>query len=228
MKNGPDISLIASLIGDPARANMLLGLMDGGSLSAGELAEEAGLTLSTTSWHLSKLQAVGLIASRKDGRNKFFSIADARVAELIEQLMIVSNHLGHTRLRSSSKAGQLKQCRVCYDHLAGSKGVWLFKQLHAQKYIRGGIGQLNLTDEGHQFSQILGVDVETLERSNRALCEPCLDWSEDDYHLGGALGAAYLQRFIDLNWASRDRKGRGLVFSPKGEQGLQSLFPRQD
>ena len=49
MKEGPDISIIASLIGNPASANMLMALMAGPALTATELAQEAGLMLSTAS-----------------------------------------------------------------------------------------------------------------------------------------------------------------------------------
>jgi hypothetical protein len=47
MKEGPDISIIAALIGNPASANMLMALMAGPALTATELAQEAGLMLST-------------------------------------------------------------------------------------------------------------------------------------------------------------------------------------
>ena len=65
MKEGPDISRIAALIGDPARANILTALMSGKALTATELAAEAGVTLQTASGHLSKLEATGLITARK-------------------------------------------------------------------------------------------------------------------------------------------------------------------
>lgn len=227
MNDRPDIAFVASMIGDPSRANMLLGLMDGGSLSAGELAEEAGLAFSTTSWHLGKLQDAGLVAARKDGRSKFFAIADARVAELLEQLMNVSSHLGHTRQRPSSKAAQLKECRVCYDHLAGAKGVWFYQKMRARKYLTGGEEWLRLTHAGQEFSASLGIDLEKLEGSTRPVCKPCLDWSEGSYHLGGALGASFLDRLVELNWVRRATSGRGLSVSPKGEVALRQLFPRQ-
>ncbi|MBX2837846.1 MAG: ArsR family transcriptional regulator [Gammaproteobacteria bacterium] len=225
MKNSPDIAMVASLVGDPARANMLLSLMDGGSLSAGELAVEANLTLSTTSWHLKKLLDAGLISVRKDGRSKFFSLGEAHVAELLEQLMVVSNRLGHTCERPSSKAAQLKRCRVCYDHMAGSRGVWFYQQMHAHGYLNGSENTLRLTREGKRFSEALGIDLKDLGSSERTVCKPCMDWSEGSYHLGGELGAACLNRFIDLNWARRDATQRGLTFSIKGERGLRELFP---
>ena len=59
MKDGPDISQIAALIGNPANANMLMALMAGPALTATELAQEAGLTLSTVSGHLARLEKAG-------------------------------------------------------------------------------------------------------------------------------------------------------------------------
>ena len=41
MKEGPDISIVAALIGNPACANMLMALMAGPALTATELAQEA-------------------------------------------------------------------------------------------------------------------------------------------------------------------------------------------
>src|SRR6185437_7781154 len=49
MKAGPDIAMVASLVGDPARANMLTALMTGRALTASELAQEAGITPQTAS-----------------------------------------------------------------------------------------------------------------------------------------------------------------------------------
>ena len=61
MKEGPDISITAAMMGDPARANMVMALMSGLSLTAAELAREAGVTPSTASGHLAKLEACGLV-----------------------------------------------------------------------------------------------------------------------------------------------------------------------
>jgi len=74
MKDGPDISRIAALIGDPARANILTALMAGKALTATELAGEAGVTVQTASAHLSKLEAAEMIQCRKSGRHKYFTL----------------------------------------------------------------------------------------------------------------------------------------------------------
>ena len=80
MKDGPDIARIANLIGDPARANMLTALMAGKALTATELANEAGVTQQTASSHLRKLEEGRLISPRKQGRHRYFALADERIA----------------------------------------------------------------------------------------------------------------------------------------------------
>ena len=72
IREGPDVSIVAALIGDPARANMLMALMSGLALGGTELAAEAGVTLSTASGHLSKLERAGLVATSKQGRTRYF------------------------------------------------------------------------------------------------------------------------------------------------------------
>src|SRR5262245_63442227 len=84
MKEGPDISIIAALIGNPASANMLMALMAGPALTATELAHEAGLMLSTASGHLAKLENAGLVAVERQGRHRYFRLADADVAGAFE------------------------------------------------------------------------------------------------------------------------------------------------
>src|SRR5437762_1629204 len=51
----PDLATVAALIGEPTRASMLLGLMDGRAQTASELAAAAGVASSTASEHLGQL-----------------------------------------------------------------------------------------------------------------------------------------------------------------------------
>ena len=103
MKEGPDIALIGSLIGDPARANILTALMSGRALTATELASEAGITGQTASSHLSKLEQGGLIAQRKQGRHRYFNLADDDVGDVLESLMGLAARRGHMRVRTGPK-----------------------------------------------------------------------------------------------------------------------------
>ena len=94
MKAGPDIALVASLLGDPARANMLTALMSGRALTASELASEAGVTPQTASTHLAKLQQGGLVVQRKQGRHRYYQLTGDDIAEVLEGLMGLAARIG--------------------------------------------------------------------------------------------------------------------------------------
>ena len=116
MKEGPDIARIAALIGDPARANMLTALMSGKALTASEFAGEANVTLQTASAHLSKLDEGGLLRPRKQGRQKYFSLASDDFARVLEGLMGLAALSGHLRSRTGPNDPALRKARVCYNH----------------------------------------------------------------------------------------------------------------
>lgn len=112
MTEGPCIAEIAALIGVPARANMLLALMAGRALTAGELAYSAGVAPQTASSHLSKLVIGGLLALEKRGRHRYFRLASPQVAGMIENLMAVAID-GTPRHRPASRCdGALRQARI--------------------------------------------------------------------------------------------------------------------
>ena len=123
MRDGPDISRIGALVGDPARANMLTALMHGRALTATELAGIAGVTAQTASAHLSRLEAGGLIRPQKQGRHKYFSLAGPDVGQLIESLSIVAADRGHLRHRPGPKdAAMRKAMEPVYKDVAGRVG----------------------------------------------------------------------------------------------------------
>jgi DNA-binding transcriptional ArsR family regulator len=224
MKTGPDIALVAALLGDPARANMLTALMDGAALTAGELARHAGVTPQTASSHLAKLHAGGLIAAQKQGRHSYFALADADVAAVLEGLMGLAARAGHRRVRTGPKEPALRQARVCYDHLAGDAGVALFDALLARKLLARKGEALELTDKGHDFMHKLGIELDGLGSARRPLCKSCLDWSVRRSHLAGALGAALLERFYALKWARRESGSRIVAFTPRGRAAFEQNF----
>src|SRR5260370_35056789 len=86
MKACPDIAMVAALVGDPARANMLTALMTGRALTASELAHQAGVTPQTASSHLPKLEAGGLIEREKQGRHRYYRLTGPDVAGALEGL----------------------------------------------------------------------------------------------------------------------------------------------
>jgi DNA-binding transcriptional ArsR family regulator len=224
VKDGPSIAGIASLLGDRARADILSALMAGPALTATELAAEAGVTKQTASAHLARLLDAHLIAVENQGRHRYFRLADRDVAQLIESLMGVAFRTGAVRLRSSPREPALRKARVCYDHLAGDLGVRLYDALLEKRLITPGKSALALSARGMRCCTELGIDVAALARQRRPLCRPCLDWSARRHHLAGALGAAFLGRFVALGWARIVKGSRVVSFSPAGEKALRERF----
>ncbi|EFO28960.1 regulatory protein ArsR [Roseibium sp. TrichSKD4] len=227
MKEGPDIAKIGALIGDPARANMLTALMSGKALTVSELAQEAGVGLSTASSHLTKLQDGGLLSQAKQGRHRYFTLAGPEVGEVLEALMGLAAHQGHLRTRTGPKDPALRAARVCYDHLAGDMAVRIFDSLSQRDFVSldAETSQIALTRDGEAFVERLRIDLHPLKKGRRPVCLTCLDWSERRNHLAGALGAALLTRFQDLGWARREKASRIVHISPVGQQELLKVFP---
>ncbi|HXL85512.1 MAG TPA: helix-turn-helix domain-containing protein [Casimicrobiaceae bacterium] len=224
MKDGPNIVGIAALIGDHARAEILTALTAGQALTATELAGVAGVTKQTVSAHLAKLLDARLVAVESQGRHRYFRLDNQDVAQLLESLMGVAYRTGAVRLRASPREPALRKARVCYDHLAGELGVFVFDGLEQRRFLRTGGEGLQLTSNGQRFFAGLGIDVEALVSRRRPLCRACLDWSVRRHHLAGALGAALLDRCFELGWARRAKDSRVVNFSASGEQALRERF----
>jgi DNA-binding transcriptional ArsR family regulator len=224
MKEGPSIAPIAALAGDPARANMLAALLSGKALTASELANEAGVTVQTASSHLSKLEGGGLIGGVKQGRHRYFKLANADVAEMLEKMMGVAARAGHLRTRPGPADVAMRKARVCYDHLAGEMGVALLDGLVKSGHVALKGDMPRVTKRGEVFFRGQGIDLEMLSRERRALCKTCLDWSQRRFHLAGGLGAALLDGFIGAGWARRERAGRTIHFTPEGEKRFRKLL----
>jgi DNA-binding transcriptional ArsR family regulator len=226
MKAGSDIARIASLVGEPARANMLTAQMRGGALTASELAHEAGVTLQTASSHLAKLESGGLVTLQRQGRHRYFRLSGPDVPAVLEALMGLAARAGHLRTRPGPKDPALRRARVCYDHLAGDLGVELFDSLLGRRLLATAASGLDLTPRGERFMAAFGIDVEAVRSGRRPLCKPCLDWSARRSHLAGSLGAALLARCFDLGWAQREGGTRIVRFSRSGEAHFADFLRR--
>jgi DNA-binding transcriptional ArsR family regulator len=222
MRNGPVIAPVAALIGDPARANMLTALMDGRALTVSELAQTAGVTLQTASGHLAKLDTAGLVVAERQGRHRYFRLSGPDVAQALEVLMGIAQRTGAVRIRTGPSDQALREARVCYDHLAGERGVALMQSLTRQEFLSQDADPL-ITVSGQKFFSTLGLDIGTLTRGRRRLCRRCMDWSERRAHLGGALGAQLFDLLIARQWARR-AEGRVVVFTTTGLQAFSETF----
>lgn len=224
MKEGPDISRIAALIGDPARANILTALMSGKALTATELAGEAGVTLQTTSAHLAKLLAADMIDVRKSGRHKYFTLGGDDVGHALEALMGLAAGAGHLRTRTGPKDEALREARVCYNHLAGARGIALYQGLLVRGVLNEDAGDVALTETGTAFVRAFGVDLDSLQAAKVPLCRSCLDWSARQTHLAGSVGRALLVRMEDLGWCTRVKGTRVVAFNDAGRAAFEETF----
>ena len=143
---------------------------------------------------------------------------------VLEAIMGLAAKRGLSRTRTGPRDPELRKARVCYNHLAGDLGVKLFDGLVARKYMTLEGDDVALTDKGFNSLQEFGLDMAALQGLKRPLCRSCLDWSERRTHLAGALGTALLQKFYDLNWASRVPDSRIIRFTPRGERALIDQF----
>lgn len=223
MKDGPVIATIASLIGDPARANILTALMDGRALTVSELAQAAGVTVQTASGHLSKLNDANLLTAEKQGRHRYFRLSGEDVAQVLEALMGLAQRTGAVRIRTGPKDAALREARVCYDHLAGESGVQLLNGITQQGLVVSQDETVQLTQSGERFFLDFGIDLDALQKGRRPVCLHCLDWSERRHHLGGALGASLLNAMLEKQWIRRS-DGRVLTFTSKGRSAFDSTF----
>ena len=231
-----DIAPVAALIGEPARAAVLMALLDGRALAASTLAAEAGVAASTLSSHLARLVDGGLVSVEVSGRHRYFRITRPEVADALEALA----HLAPTKpirsLRQGTHAEAIRRARTCYDHLAGRLGVALLDALVADKVLRVendcdartdpvlGVGRARLyelTKKGESRLIAFGVEIEVPRR--RPLTRYCLDWSEQRPHLAGALGCTLLNRFVELGWMTQGDR-RVVRVSEAGRRGLESEF----
>src|ERR1700720_1288055 len=124
------LAVVAELIGEAARAAILIALLDGRARTAGELAMIANISAQSASGHLSKLVVGGLLTVQSSGRHRYYSMAGADVAHAIETLGSIATR-PVSRASRPGAAGTISRrmnaeiyvARSCYDHLAGRVAV---------------------------------------------------------------------------------------------------------
>ncbi len=218
------LARLAALIADETRAACLLALLDGRAWTAGELARHAGVTASTLSEHLGKLVAGGLLAEERQGRHRYVRLADARVAQLVEDLAAQVTPAAVVRprnLRESSAGSAMARGRTCYDHLAGRLGITVTDALTARGLLVQDTG-FALTDAGVRWFDTAGIPLD--RESRRPLARACLDWTERRPHLAGVAGAALCRHVLDAGWCVRIGSERAVKVTASGEQALGELL----
>jgi len=217
------VSQVAAAIAEPARTRMLCALMDGHARTSTELASIAEVSASTASAHLAKLKESALVRLHVQGRHRYYSLADKRVAEALEALMVIGQNAAPTF--TSRTPDRLQFARTCYDHMAGTLAVRLHDRFLEAGWLLDVEGQgYRLSETGEALFAGLGIDVQALAAQRRRFACPCLDWSMRRPHLGGALGAALLQIAIKRKWVLQDLDSRALGLTASGRREMAGRF----
>jgi DNA-binding transcriptional ArsR family regulator len=224
VKPEPDLSTIASLIGEPARAAMLSALLSGQSLPATELAHRAHVTPQTASAHLAKLVEGGLLDISRTGRHRYYRLKNADVARALEALALISPMPRVKSRQDSADYQALCFARTCYDHLAGTIGVALTQALLDKGLLTASDQSYSLTEQGSEWLATWEIDERQLHHGRRLFARTCLDWSEHRNHLAGALGAAIVNKLFEKKWATRVPGGRTLRVTDTGRLGFRREF----
>jgi DNA-binding transcriptional ArsR family regulator len=223
MKGDADIAAAAALLAEPARAALVTAVIEEGELPASDLAARAHVAPSTASEHLARLVDGGFLSSEKHGRHRYYRLADPAVAAAVEALALVAPQPPVRSLREANRSELLREARTCYDHLAGRVGVELARSLERDGTLVRRNGGYELTTLSSIRLDDLGIDLAALERLRRPVVRGCLDWSERELHVAGALGAALADRFFELGWIKRREGNRSVEVTAPGRTGFASL-----
>lgn len=222
MYGEPNIATVASLVADPARTAMLIVLLDGRALPAGELAYAAGVTAQTASSHLAKLLSGGFLTVETEGRHRYYRLAGSHVAQALEGLSAIRPAEPIRRMAISSKARDLRVARCCYDHLAGQIGVAVANGLQERRFlVPAAEKRFEVTPAGVEWFGSIGLEVGALKPSRRGVARQCLDWTERTHHLAGPLGVEFMRVICASGWLRRSNGSRAVQITPKGRVELK-------
>jgi DNA-binding transcriptional ArsR family regulator len=228
--NTNQIARIASLMGDPTRAAMLLQLMDGRMLTATELARAGNVSAATASRHLAQMVEYGLMCVEQRGRHRYHRLAGAEVAKVLEGIMQIAGQLPAARTVAVGPRDEaMRMARMCYDHIAGRLGLAIAERLQADQLIvlDGDAG--HVTERAAQALVRWGIPLASapLPLRGRPYCRPCLDWSERKSHLAGRLGALICTHALNQGWLTRQAGSRALTITASGAQAWRELLGLQ-
>ena len=217
------VAAVGKALSDPSRAEILCLLSSGTPRTAGQLAAHVGLAASTTSRHLAELVDGHLLRVEVSGRHRYFSLYSADIIDLLT--MIDRMDLPKTASGGIRHRAPIATARTCYDHLAGDLGVNLYRSLVADGLIKvDPTGPPHITSAGHAKFTKLGIDTAELDIARRPAVRGCLDWQEQQHHLGGGLGRALLSMMLDQGWLKPQADRRVLLVTSRGKQKFTAAF----
>lgn len=219
------LARVAAAIAEPARARILCCLMDGHARTSTELAVVADVNPSTASVHLARLKTQQLVHVLAQGKYRYYQLAGCDVGVALEALLVVA---GVPRPGFAPRTpSRLRHARTCYDHMAGAVAVGVHDHLTAHGWlvaVTPGDTAYDLTSQGVEVLERLGLDVQAMRKLRRRFAYACLDWSERRPHIAGQVGAALCQACLDRDRVRRVVGSRALTISPGGRLALDQAF----
>ncbi|HEX6717074.1 MAG TPA: helix-turn-helix domain-containing protein [Pyrinomonadaceae bacterium] len=221
----PNIAEIAALMGERSRAAMLVALLGKEALPATELASQAYISPQTASSHLSKLVAGNLLTVEQHGRHRYYRLASDAVGRAIESLAIIAPapRAAHNT-QEDERLKTVRYARTCYDHMAGKVAIAIAGALEQREFLMKSGRAYEVTESGKEWFRNLRIDTDNLRASRRTFALQCLDWTERQYHISGALGAALLDRLLSLKYIARARTPRCIRVTVEGKRALNRLL----
>jgi DNA-binding transcriptional ArsR family regulator len=210
----------ARLLAEPARAAILLKLMGGRAVPAGELALAAHISPQTASEHLAQLAEAGFVTAQRQGRHRYYELANEEVAYAVESLLMLSSPSESGDRTIGPALGTLQHARTCYSHLAGWLGVAIADALQREGYLIAATPRaFVVTDHGHAWFEQRGIAVPCAQGvASPKVARQCLDWTERRPHLAGTLGVAMHKRFVELGWIAALRRSRAVRVTLEGRE----------
>jgi DNA-binding transcriptional ArsR family regulator len=226
----PVVASVTSLAGelaDPVRLTALQLLAAEGPHTMSQLAEALGVSTSRLGNHLARLRAAGLVTVEHTGRHAVYRVARAGLGDVLIALSRYANE-GNAGLRAGRPPAPADVAHTCYDHAAGLLGVTVFAALVERGALRPPDphrDELVLGADHSAFAD-LGVDVAAVHPGRRKPATACLDKTHRLPHLGGALGKAVLDAFLDHGLVATDPGGtRMLTVTAAGRSELPKMVP---
>lgn len=217
MKHAGSIAELSRQLAHPLRVTVLSYVAEHGPCTFSELVEVAGAAQAQVGNHLSVLRKAGLLATERQGRQSLYRMPNAHLAEALANLAAAAG------VSTETTAWQgMADARSCYDHIGGKLGVAVLTTLLHQNALTGEpfVEGVNATTLLPRFGI---ADTAAMHEGRRRFAYGCPDWTEHAPHLGGALGAAIAESFIERQWVQPKPGSRVLAVTRKGRTALHRL-----
>ncbi len=220
IKATDQIAELARIFSDATRIRIVILLMqEKRGMTTMDLCTSLGLLQPRISSHLSILLKHNVVSVAERGRQRIYTV-HPKAGSIVKDLAAFSNSklvfASPRAIKEVKSNSEIRQCRTCYDHLAGIAGVELLQKMLRSGWLSKDLGvhkdkiHYHLTQSGIESLEERGVDLDRAKRSNRTFAYGCLDWTEREPHLGGSLGNAVLDSMLSCGIVERKSGTRAL------------------